>query len=63
MERLTCAGCGAMFECGRGPGEARCWCADLPQVMPVPDLGAPCLCPACLEKEIERRAAPEKRND
>lgn len=54
MERKTCP-CGAVFPCGRAPGEERCWCAGQPQVMPVPPLGSACLCPGCLEREIARR--------
>jgi hypothetical protein len=62
MERLTCTGCGATFGCGRAPGEERCWCGSLPRVMPVPEPGASCLCPACLQKEIERRAVPQRED-
>ncbi len=55
MESRVCRGCGAEFGCGRAGGAERCWCADLPQVMPVPDPDADCLCPECLRKEIARR--------
>ena len=63
METRTCLRCGAAFGCGRGPGEERCWCAEKPRIIPVPVPGSDCLCPGCLEKEIERlagrRAGPE----
>jgi len=46
--RLTCARCGAAFECGLG-GE--CWCAAEPYRVPMPaSEAADCLCPACLRK-------------
>lgn len=48
MER--CVRCGTEFGCGAAEGRERCWCADLPPVMPVTDEG--CLCPDCLKKEI-----------
>jgi len=37
MERKTCPGCGAAFLCGRAPDQERCWCAEKPRVMPVPE--------------------------
>lgn len=51
-----CEGCGAPFRCGMRDGEARCWCADLPNVVPVPGDGpAACLCPDCLDELIRKR--------
>jgi hypothetical protein len=42
-------------------GAARCWCADLPALEPVP--GSSCLCPACLRAALaaapSRGAAPK----
>jgi hypothetical protein len=46
-----CAACGLPFHCGAKAGDARCWCADLPPLHPVP--GQTCLCPACL-KDLAR---------
>jgi hypothetical protein len=44
--RLTCARCGAPFDCKLG-GE--CWCAAEPYRLPMPDTDAEdCLCPSCL---------------
>ena len=44
--RLTCARCGAAFDCSLGGG---CWCADEPYRLPMPETAAEdCLCPACL---------------
>lgn len=53
MEQKRCDGCGASFGCGSAEG--RCWCAGLPQVLPLPDAGKDCLCPACLEREVAGR--------
>jgi hypothetical protein len=44
---LTCARCGAAFECGSTVG--RCWCAEEDFRLPMPaDSSEDCLCPACL---------------
>lgn len=48
-----CIRCSAEFGCGAESGEKRCWCEDLPAVMPVTEEG--CLCPACLRVEIAAR--------
>ncbi|SOE83012.1 Cysteine-rich CWC [Caballeronia arationis] len=55
----TCSRCGAAFRCGSLAGDARCWCASMPE-LPLARLrsGAGCLCPACLAEEI-RRAGSE----
>ena len=50
----VCA-CGKRFTCDLAAGKERCWCADLPRVMPVPGADAACLCPDCLRKAIDRR--------
>ncbi len=55
MERKICPACGASVECGRQAGREHCWCADLPRLLPVPDVGTGCFCPPCLEREIRRR--------
>lgn len=49
----VCIRCQAEFGCGAASGEKRCWCEDLPTVMPVTDEG--CLCPGCLRQEVEAR--------
>ena len=49
-----CARCGSSFECGAVCGNARCWCMDLPHVVPV-DGATRCLCLNCLRNEIESR--------
>ncbi|MEJ0078075.1 MAG: cysteine-rich CWC family protein [Alphaproteobacteria bacterium] len=55
--RLTCARCGAPFECGSTVGH--CWCAEEDFRLPMPAAGEDCLCPACLRKaaagKIEER--------
>jgi uncharacterized protein len=62
MKEKICPGCGTKVGCGAAPGKDHCWCADLPRIMPVPDVGTDCLCPECLRREIARRregARPE----
>jgi len=55
MRSLTCARCGAAFECGSTAGA--CWCAAEDFRLPMPPAGSTddCLCPDCL-----RRAAREQ---
>jgi len=59
---LTCARCGAAFECGSR--QASCWCADESFRLPMPAAGSSedCLCPACLRKASEHalRSAPAR---
>ncbi|HEY7665253.1 MAG TPA: cysteine-rich CWC family protein [Xanthobacteraceae bacterium] len=44
--RLTCARCGAAFDCALAPD---CWCAGLaPLSLPAAASAQDCLCPACL---------------
>ena len=51
-DTLACPRCGAGLRCGMLAGDAECWCARLPRVMPVPAAqnGASCFCPACLKQ-------------
>jgi len=52
--RLTCARCGAAFDCGLS---AECWCSAETYRVPMGgDLSEDCLCPDCL-----RRAAANLR--
>jgi hypothetical protein len=54
--RLTCARCGAAFDCGLG---GDCWCAAEPYRLPMSNAAAEdCLCPACL-----RQAAATAQNN
>ena len=65
LETSTCPRCGAGFRCAIVAGDVQCWCAQLPQVMPVPfapstqtllDSGAvACFCPACLKQITDER--------
>ncbi|MES2401207.1 MAG: cysteine-rich CWC family protein [Pseudomonadota bacterium] len=52
----TCPGCGAGLRCGMVTGDSKCWCFEMPRVIPVPPADNPanaaCLCPACLQKLI-----------
>ncbi len=51
LERFKqCPRCAAEFVCGAAVETGRCWCTELPPIMPVTDEG--CLCPNCLQKEI-----------
>jgi len=55
--RLTCARCGAAFDCGSTTGH--CWCAEEDFRLPMPVAGEDCLCPVCLRQAArERRALP-----
>jgi hypothetical protein len=53
----ACSACGARFECGMLAGKEKCWCAELPPLMPVQNVAGGCLCPSCLRQEIDRRRA------
>ncbi|MDZ4255015.1 MAG: cysteine-rich CWC family protein [Sulfuritalea sp.] len=58
----VCAQCGAQFRCGMEAGDAQCWCASLPPLLPLPapvEGAAPatCLCPACLRQKLAARDA------
>jgi hypothetical protein len=57
-EPSRCAECGAEVRCGARLGEARCWCDDLPALVPDPSLpdGA-CLCEACLRRRLEAQGS------
>jgi hypothetical protein len=48
LRGLTCARCGAAFECGSAADA--CWCFEEAYRLPLPpaDSAADCLCPACL---------------
>ena len=56
MTSSECSACGAAFECGNERGEAHCWCAELPRILPL-DGDAPCLCPVCLKSRVRERIA------
>ena len=52
MEKF-CSQCDASMSCDPGNG---CWCADLPHVLPVPDVATKgCLCRSCLLKQLEQQ--------
>ena len=55
----VCAQCGAGFVCGIAAGDARCWCFELPAVMPV-RADTACLCPVCLLKAIQHVRAEQE---
>jgi hypothetical protein len=51
--RLTCAQCGAAFDCTLG---GPCWCSAEPYRLPMPEAGgSDCLCPACLRAAAARQ--------
>jgi len=55
----NCAQCGVPFRCGMEGGDAECWCARLPPLLPLPESAAAdssaagCLCPACLQARLD----------
>jgi uncharacterized protein len=57
QRRLTCARCGAAFDCGSGGKEGNnnggCWCMAETFRMPMPRVAdADCLCPSCLRAAV-----------
>ncbi len=46
MKLKNCSVCGDEFTCGVEPGEAACWCAQLPKVMST--FEQDCRCASCL---------------
>jgi hypothetical protein len=50
---VRCEGCGTFFQCGMNGADEPCWCAALPQVMPLPRQNAGCYCPDCLATLVE----------
>ena len=59
--RLTCARCGAAFDCGSGGRDGGCWCNDEAYRMPVPsEADADCLCPACLRAAAASQSADHR---
>jgi hypothetical protein len=57
MRSLTCARCGAAFDCGSTAGA--CWCAAEDFRLPMPPAGSTddCLCPDCLRKAARDQGA------
>lgn len=56
MTANRCSACGAAFACGHALGESRCWCAELPRILPL-EAESSCLCPACLKAQVRQRIA------
>jgi AraC family transcriptional regulator len=55
-ELKICGRCGGSFTCDAASG--KCWCFDLPKVMPIPgEAPSGCLCPACLREAIKSQTA------
>jgi hypothetical protein len=60
----ACPRCGQKFTCGLAAAQERCWCFDLPHVIPMTDANREgCLCPACLKAEIDRQLTLRKQNE
>lgn len=57
MVEKRCPVCSAAFVCGDGGLNARCWCSDLPNIMPLETGHGDCLCPSCLKDAIGQREA------
>ncbi|MEP6963959.1 MAG: cysteine-rich CWC family protein [Polaromonas sp.] len=61
----VCPRCGAGLRCGMVAGDAKCWCVQLPHIMPLPSIpsrplqsdnsAASCYCPACLKQITDER--------
>jgi hypothetical protein len=46
-----CPNCGTSFSCDP---EAGCWCAELPNLLPIPNSGmGACLCRNCLTGKLQ----------
>jgi hypothetical protein len=59
LRRLSCARCGATFDCGTGGAKGNCWCADEAARVPMPAAAnEDCLCPACLRALIASGPRP-----
>jgi len=58
VKNSRCARCGGGFHCASIAGGSSCWCAALPNVMPVPGAEALCYCPSCLAELAARRVGP-----
>ncbi|WP_159878684.1 cysteine-rich CWC family protein [Aquitalea denitrificans] len=62
VEAKQCQRCGDSFSCGANGPANSCWCAKLPNIMPLDEDGKDCLCPSCLLQAIARAgsdAAPD----
>ncbi len=46
-----CSNCKNRFVCEIEQGRDRCWCMDLPPVLPA-EPGASCVCPDCLSRQV-----------
>ena len=58
-----CHRCGEVFSCGMTSGEEGCWCARLPNVMPLVQDGSDCLCPSCLLQAIAQASSRQQGDD
>ena len=54
-EATRCEQCGAEFTCGTKEADGHCWCAQVPNVMPLTSPADKCLCPACLGVALQER--------
>lgn len=59
----ACPRCGIAFTCGMKAGQALCWCAELPPILPPEPLLGRCFCPDCLRllahsETLAPRSAP-----
>jgi hypothetical protein len=53
----ACPVCGGPVECGMSNGDERCWCFELPHVLPISEVGSMqlCYCADCLTERIADR--------
>ena len=52
VETIKCEKCGNEFGCGIEAGGSTCWCFQY-DTLKKADLSKSCLCPKCLEEDIE----------
>ncbi|VAW74620.1 hypothetical protein MNBD_GAMMA12-3518 [hydrothermal vent metagenome] len=54
MNKKKCSICSTEFTCGARVNEARCWCAQLPMIMPA-EFEQDCRCKDCLISTISQK--------
>lgn len=58
----ACPRCGQTFTCGLAAHQEKCWCFELPHIISMKDASREgCICPSCLQKQIDEIQAREKQ--
>lgn len=55
-DNTPCPRCNSTFSCGANTG--KCWCCELPNIMPLDDTATSCYCPKCLTELIKEQKKP-----